>query len=463
MTGEGWVGRPLRRVEDRRFITGRGQYVDDVLRPRLLHLAFVRSPHAHARVVRLDASAAQSSPGVVTVLTGRDVPSFRPVSLMPFVPGIKAPTRPVLAGDTVHMVGELVAAVIARDPSEARDAAERVVVGYEPLDALPLAPAALKAPALGSDIPSKRVIAHRWNAGDAETAFRAAAHVERLTIDQNRVSAMTMEPRTVLAEYDPGTDLLTVWISIQSPFPFRAELARMLDFPEERIRVTAPDVGGGFGVKAGVYPEDVIVAYAALTLGRAVKWVSTRGEDFQSTTQGRGGACEAEIALAADGTITGLRARIVVPVGARLVASAAVPPGRYGNMMPGAYRVASVDIETNGVLTTTAPTGAYRGAGRPEAMSPSSGWWSRPPAASSSRSCTTGTGSSSPPASWTTRCCGPTTRRPSSSTARPRRAPSIRSGPRGWARQERSRHPRPSSTPPWLRWPRSGCRASTCP
>jgi carbon-monoxide dehydrogenase large subunit len=362
-----WVGRPLRRVEDRRFITGRGQYVDDVPRPNVLHLAFVRSPHAHARVTRLDVEAARRAPGVVDVLTVRDLPAFAPGTLMPFVPSIVAPARTPLAGDTVYRVGELVAAVIARDVYQARDAAERVEVEYEPLPALATAAAALDAPPLGPDIKSNRAIAHRWRAGDADAAFRAAAHVERISVNQNRVSAVTMEPRAVLAEYDPGTELLSVWISIQSPFGTRSELARLLKFPEERLRVTAPDVGGGFGVKGGTYPEDIVVAFAALKLGRAVKWISTRSEDFQSTTQGRGGACEAEMALAADGTITALRARIVVPVGAYLMASAAVPPGRYGNMLPGAYRVANVDIETCGVLTNTVPTGAYRGAGRPEA------------------------------------------------------------------------------------------------
>jgi carbon-monoxide dehydrogenase large subunit len=341
--------------------------VDDITRPRLLHAAFVRSPHAHARIARLDVETARAAPGVVDVLTARDLPELAPVTLMPFLPSIAAPRRTPLARDTVYAVGAPVALVIARDAYEARDAAERVDVKYQPLDAFPTAGAAMAAPALGPDIASNRVIAHRWCAGDVDTAFRSAAHVERLGVNQNRVSAMTMEPRAVLAEYDSGTELLSVWISVQSPFGLRAELARILTFPEERIRVTAPDVGGAFGVKAGVYAEDVLVPFAALRLGRAVKWIATRGEDFQTTTQGRGGSCQAEMALAADGTVTALRARIVVPVGGTVVASAAVPPGRYGNMLPGAYRVTNVDIETAGVLTTTAPTGAYRGAGRPEA------------------------------------------------------------------------------------------------
>jgi aerobic carbon-monoxide dehydrogenase large subunit len=362
-----WVGRPLRRVEDRRFLTGRAQYVDDIGRPHLLHAAFVRSPHAHARITALDVLAAREAPDVVAVLAARDLPDLAPVTLMPFLPSIVAPRRTPLADDTVYMVGAPVALVIARDAYAARDAAERVRVDYKPLTALPTATAALAGAPLGPDLTSNRAISHRWRAGDTEAAFRAAAHVERLSVSQNRVSAMTMEPRAVLAEYDPGTELLSVWVSVQSPFGMRSELARILKFPEERIRVTAPDVGGAFGVKAGVYPEDVLVPLAALRLGRAVKWISTRGEDFQTTTQGRGGACEAEMALAADGTITALRARIVVPIGATVAASAAVPPGRYGNMLPGAYRVASVDIETSGVLTSTAATGAYRGAGRPEA------------------------------------------------------------------------------------------------
>jgi len=262
-----------------------------------------------------------------------------------------------------------VAAVVADSPYAAADAVERIAIDYEPLDGVsdPDAALAAGAPQVVEASRDNRALSVAWRHGDAERAFREAAHRVTVTVQQQRLAGVPMEPRAALARWDADTGELTVWTSTQAPFRIRSSLARMLGLDEARIRVIAPDVGGGFGVKGGPYREEVLVAWLARRLGRPVKWFSTRAEDLLTTNHGRGGRSTGELALDAEGRITGLRARIRQPLGSSLAVTVGGTPQNHGRCLPGPYLVEHVDIESVGVFTTTPPIGAYRGAGRPEA------------------------------------------------------------------------------------------------
>src|SRR5712664_26108 len=365
----GWVGRPMRRREDRALVTGRGRFVDDLAVAGMLHLVLTRSPHAHACIRSLDASAARRMPGVVAVITPEDLGQIGPVPLMRLAPGTVIPEYPLLAAGIVRAQGVPVAAVAAESYYMSADAAERIGVDYEPIAGVAdpdgaLAPGAPQVVPVSRD---NRALAVAWRHGDTERAFRDAAHRVTLTVQQQRLCGVPMEPRGALARWDAVSGELTVWTSTQAPFRIRSSLARMLGLDEARVRVIAPDVGGGFGVKGGPYREEVLVAWLARRLGRPVKWMSTRSEELLTTNHGRGGKSTGELALDADGRITGLRARIRQPLGSSLAVTVGGTPQNHGRCLPGSYLVEHVDIESVGVFTTTPPVGAYRGAGRPEA------------------------------------------------------------------------------------------------
>ncbi|MBI1848079.1 MAG: xanthine dehydrogenase family protein [Candidatus Rokubacteria bacterium] len=363
------VGRPMKRVEDRPLLLGVGRYTDDLTLPGTVHVHFVRSAHAHARV-RLDVGAARQATGVLAVVTAADLASLGHLPANPMLPGMKVAPFPMLAGDVVRSVGEPVAAVVAETAALARDAAERVAVEYEPLKPAVEAPDARQAgaPVLYDVLGTNEALVASWKLGDVDGAFAGARAVARVGVSQPRVSAVAMEPRAVLARHDAPTGELTIWTSTQAPFRVRAEVATLLGLPESRVRAVAPDVGGGFGVKGDVYREEIVVAWLALRLGRPVKWVSTRGEDFLTTKQGRGSTATGEIAVAADGAILGLRAQVEYPLGLHLMFSGAVPPFNHGRLIPGAYVMPAIDITSRASYTTTPPLGPYRGAGRPEGI-----------------------------------------------------------------------------------------------
>jgi carbon-monoxide dehydrogenase large subunit len=367
--GEDWIGRPLKRREDHRLLTGAGSYVDDLRPPGCVHVALLRSPHAHARIVRLDVEAARQAPRVLLVVTGQDTAHLAPMPVNRLMPDMRVPPHPILAETHVHAAGVPVAAVVAEDVYAAHDALDLISVEYEPRPALPEPEPALAdgAPLLFSGIDRNRALARALREGDAAGAFAAAAHVVPLRVAQARISAVALEPRSVLASFDRSTGELTMWVSCQAPFRIRGEVARLLGLPESRVRVIAPDVGGGFGVKTGPYREDVLLAWLAQKLGRPVKWVAMRREDQITTNQARGSVCEGELALDSNGRITGLRARITSPLGSSLMNAAAGSPWNHARLLPGAYVVPACDITVSGALTTTAPVSAYRGAGRPEA------------------------------------------------------------------------------------------------
>jgi carbon-monoxide dehydrogenase large subunit len=388
--GNGWIGRPLKRREDHRLLTGAGSYVDDLRPAGCLHVALLRSPHAHARITRLDVEAARRAPGVTLVVTGADTRHLGPMPVNRMMPDMKVPPHPIIADGVVTSTGIPVAAVVAESAYAAHDALDLIQVEYEPLPALPEPEAALAggAPAVFPGVDGNRVLHRALREGDAAGAvakaghgvglrvahspgsagaFAAAAHVVPLRVAQARVSAVALEPRSVLATFDRVTEELTMWVSCQAPFRIRAEVARLLELPESHVRVIAPDVGGGFGVKTGPYREDVLLAWLARRLARPVKWVATRREDQATTNQARGSVCEGALALDADGRILGLRARIASPLGSSLMNAAAGSPWNHARLLPGAYVIPACDIAVSGAVTTTAPVAAYRGAGRPEA------------------------------------------------------------------------------------------------
>ena len=374
---ETWIGKPMRRREDRPLITGAGRYVDDLQFPGLCHVIFVRSPHAHARIVSARLDAARSAPGVIAVVAGADVAHLGSTPVTRLFPDMIVPRAPLLVADVVRAQGTPVAAVVADSVYAAADAAALVEIEWQALPGVaePDAAFAAGAPQVHPEAPRNRCLEQRWGSkGTAASSGIHDASVPRgvsgtavsVHVKQARVAGVPLEPRATLARWDAVTGEMTVWISTQNPFRIRAEIARIVGLDEARVRVIAPDVGGGFGVKGGPYRDEILVAWLAWKLGRPVKWFSTRTEDLLTTHHGRGGHCDATLTVDAHGKMERLTARIVCPVGADLSFSAAVNPRNHARCLPGAYMLDSVDIDLTGVFTTTPPVGAYRGAGRPE-------------------------------------------------------------------------------------------------
>jgi len=373
------IGAAVRRKEDFRFITGKGQYTDDVVRPGETRAVFVRSPHAHAKIKNIDVSAAKKMPGVVDVLTGVDLATDKIGNLIcgwmihsKDGSPMKMAAHPALAAGKVNCVGDAVAVVIADTLAQGRDAAEKVKVDYEVLAAVvdPAKTQAQGAPQIHADIARNTI--YQWHLGDAkatEAAFAAAKHVTRLDIINNRLVPNAIEPRAALAEYDAGTDQLTLWNTTQNPHVSRLVIAAFVGMaPEHKLRVIAPDVGGGFGSKIFIYPEEVVCLWASRKTHRPVKWVADRTESFLTDAHGRDHVTHAELALDANGKILALRARTIANLGAYMSTfSSSVPTYLYGTLLSGQYDIPSIYCEVDAVYTNTAPVDAYRGAGRPEA------------------------------------------------------------------------------------------------
>ncbi len=372
-------GQSVRRIEDHRFLTGHGRFLDDLSLPHQLCGAVLRSPHAHARIVSLDRRDAATMPGVAAILTGEDLaqaglgtlPCLAPLPNRDGSP-MATPPRPALAVGRVRHVGEAVAFVVAETLAQARDAAEAITVEYEPLPAVVDTAAALApdAPQIWEAAP--RNVALDWEMGNAaavEAAFRKAAHVTRLRLINNRVIVNSMEPRGALAVYDAGQDRYTLHASTQGPHSLRNSLAdRVLKVPRDRLRVVTPDVGGGFGMKGFDYPEYAMACWAARVTGRPVKWTAERGEAFVTDTQGRDHVTEAELALDRDGRFLALRVSTIGNLGAYLSDYAPFIPTVAGSgMLAGLYTTPAIHVAARCVFTNTVPVDAYRGAGRPEA------------------------------------------------------------------------------------------------
>jgi carbon-monoxide dehydrogenase large subunit len=368
-TPGGLIGRSVRRVEDPVLITGKGCYVDDMQLPGMLHMVFLRSPYPHANILSIQTSTAQAMPGVVAVVTGDDLSERLHIPVIPLVPSMKIPPHPLLARGAVHAVGAPVAAVVTHSLALAQDAANAIAVEYAALPVVVNAEKALEpgAPLAREELDSNICYMTTKQGGDVDKAFAEAEHIVRMRIASPRLVALAIEPRGVLAKPEPTGDL-TVWLSTQSPHRVRADLASAIGFPEHRIRVIAPDVGGGFGSKGTLYQEEALACHLALQLGRPVKWIATRSEDFLTTTQGRDQVMTSELALKRDGTMLGLKVRVVANFGAYLQSITAIPPLRMMGMAPGCYQIRNCHVEVVGVFTNTVSTGPYRGAGRPEAV-----------------------------------------------------------------------------------------------
>jgi aerobic carbon-monoxide dehydrogenase large subunit len=361
------IGQDIRRLEDERLIRGAGQFVDDVSRPGTLHAVFVRSTYAHARIESIHAYEARKMPGVYVVATANDVRQAKPIPVRATIEGALALAAPLFASDRVRYVGEPIAVVLAETREQAVDAAKLVEVEYDPLPVVASAQAALdpSAPRLHDELENNICYDLLLSEGDVETAFRDAAAVVHVMAGHQRIAATALEPRCLLAEPD-GNGGLTVWISSQAPFRVRDTLMNVLDLPKDRIRVLAPDVGGGFGAKATVYREDVIVSALALQLSWPVKWVATRMEDLANTHHARDHSDEAEAAVAADGRILAIRTRTISGFGAYVHGYGLMTPLKVREMGTGPYAIPAQESRTTAVYTNAMPCGAYRGAGLPE-------------------------------------------------------------------------------------------------
>jgi carbon-monoxide dehydrogenase large subunit len=375
------IGSSIKRREDPRFITGKGHYTDDLKLAGMTYAAFVRSPHAHARIKSIDVSRARAHPGVVAVFTGKDMTG---VNSLPCgwdlrkeknIPGVvqdlaMVPHMP-LSSDAARHVGDPVAVVIADSQDAARDAAEMVRVDWEPLPSVTATDRAARAgaPQIHAGAPGN--IAFKWElgGGDIDAAFKAAAVVVKKRIVNQRLVANAMEPRACVARYEDATGELTLWLTSQNPHVHRLLMcAFVLGIPEHKVRVIAPDVGGAFGSKIFLYNEEVVCSWASRQLKRPVRWTATRREAYLTDAQGRDHVTDAAMAMSKDGRILGLHVKTTANLGAYLSTFApAVPTFLYGTLLNGVYTIGAIKCEVTGVFTNTTAVDAYRGAGRPEA------------------------------------------------------------------------------------------------
>jgi carbon-monoxide dehydrogenase large subunit len=366
------LGSSIKRREDPRFITGKGNYTDDIKLPGQTHAVFVRSPHAHARIRRIDASRALQHPHVVAVFTGKDMAGVNSLPCGWLLPELRIPPHMPLAVEKACYVGDPVAVVIAETSAAAKDAAELVQVDWEVLPSVTATEkaAAKGAPQIHEVAPGN--VAFKWQIGDAaatEAAFKSAAVVVKKKIVNQRLVANAIEPRACVARYEEATGDLTLWVTSQNPHVHRLLMtAFVLGIPEHKVRVIAPDVGGGFGSKIFLYNEETVCAWATRQIKRPVRWTAERRESFQTDAHGRDHVTEAEMALSEDGKILGLRVKTTANLGAYLSTFApAVPTYLYGTLLNGVYEMGAIHCEVTGVFTNTTPVDAYRGAGRPEA------------------------------------------------------------------------------------------------
>jgi carbon-monoxide dehydrogenase large subunit len=362
------IGARVKRREDPRLITGQGTYVANLKLPGMRHVAFVRSPYAHANILGIDSSAALQKPGVLAVVTGQDLmPHYEPLPVAGDEDTSNPHTHYALSVGRVRHVGEAVAAVVATSPEAAEDAVADVMVDWEPLPAVGNLQNALEpgAPLVFDDLPNN--IEHTWEkkTGDIEAAFAQASHIVKQRMVSQRLAAVPMEGRAIVAAPDPITGGLTIWNSNQAPHGLRTEMAKRLRLPENAIRVIAPDVGGGFGVKIGMYPEDLLVAALAYIHKAPFQWAESRLENMLVTTHGRAQIADIEAAVRDDGMVLGLRIRVLADMGAYTPIN--IIPELTGEMAVGVYQIPALDFEATCVYTHTTPVAAYRGAGRPEA------------------------------------------------------------------------------------------------
>src|SRR6266850_5128249 len=364
-----YVGKRVKRTEDPRLIKGLAHYVDDIRLPDTLHVAFVRSVYAHARIKNIDTAEALKAPGVVAIYTGKDLADkIGPVPCASALPDLKVPDYRVLAKDKVLFVGHPIVAVVARDRYAAQDATDLVMVDYEDLPAVVDVEQAAKGGTLVHESFGDN-IAYKLTAGegDINAALAASDHVIKQRMVHQRLAPIAMEGRGVLARYFPGEEELTLWSSTQIPHLMRTQVALMIGLPENKLRVITPEVGGGFGSKLNVYAEEALLSWISIQLGKPVKWIESRRENVQATIHGRAQVGTIEVGCKNDGTITGLRYNVLADLGAYHQLLTPAIPTLTGLMLSGAYRIPAIQMNVTGVFTNKMATDAYRGAGRPEA------------------------------------------------------------------------------------------------
>src|SRR5260370_5875536 len=379
MMSDGGIGVAVGRKEDARFLTGRGTYTDDINRPGQLHAYILRSPHAHAEIGGIDAAKAKQAPGVVAVFTGTDLaadngggwPCGWLIKNREGSP-MGEPPHPVLAQGRVRHVGDPVAVVIAESRNQAKDAAELISVNYKEPPAVIEATDALKPGKPQIWDTAKNNLCYDWHIGEkdaVDAAIKKALHVTRIDIVNNRLVPNAMEPRAAIGEYDRGTGEYTLYTTSQNPHVIGLLMgAFVLHLPEHKLRVVAPDVGGGFGSKIYHYAEEAIVTWASAKVGKPVKWTCDRSESFVSDAQGRDHVTHAELALDKDGKFLALKVSTVANMGGYLSTFApAIPTYLYATLLAGTYTTPAIYCEVKAVFTNTVPVDAYRGAGRPEA------------------------------------------------------------------------------------------------
>jgi carbon-monoxide dehydrogenase large subunit len=373
------IGAAVRRQEDQRFVTGKGRYTADIERPGQAFAYFVRSPHAHARIKKIDSKAAATMPGVLAVLTGAELAGDKIGNLIcgwlihskDGTPKNMAPPPALASGKACH-VGDPVAVVVGETLAQAKDAAEKIKCEFEVLPAVvdPAKAQSKDAPQIHEVAPGNTI--YRWHIGDAkavDAAFKSAKHVTKLDIVNNRLVPNAMEPRAAIGEYDAGSDSFTLWNTTQNPHVARLVISAFVGLaPENKLRVIAPDVGGGFGSKIFIYPEEVVALWASKRVGRPVKWVADRSESFLCDAHGRDHVTVAEMAFGDGGKILALRARTIANLGAYMSTfSSSIPTYLYATLLSGQYQIPAIYCEVDAVYTNTLPVDAYRGAGRPEA------------------------------------------------------------------------------------------------
>jgi len=364
-----FVGSPIERVEDFRFLTGRGQYIDDLVSERMLHAVILRSSVAHGRIRAIDAAAARARPGVHAVITAADIGDVPNIPLRQEpLPALKRYEQPVIATDKVRYVGEPLAVVIADSVALAEDALEAIAVDIEPLPAVADRDAARRDDVIlfenaGTNLAST-ITAVR---GDADAAFKDAPYVRREHFRVQRHAAVPMEPRGLLADWDAKQQRMSVSGAAKVPFPNRRTLAKMMDLPETSVRMLEYDVGGGFGARGEFYPEDFLIPFAARLIGRPIKWTEDRRENLMALNHARDAECELEVACARDGTILALRGHAFTDLGAYLRTVGATASRNMSQIMSGPYRIPHIHMDVTLVMTNKTPSGTYRGPGRFEA------------------------------------------------------------------------------------------------
>jgi carbon-monoxide dehydrogenase large subunit len=365
-----YIGQKVKRTEDPRLIQGLGHYVDDIKLADTLRVAILRSPYAHARINAIHLEAAKSAPGVIAVFTAQDTAGkIGYVPCAAALPGLKTPKYPVLAQGKVIFVGQPVAAIVATDQYTAADALALIEVDYDPLDVVVDHEAAARpgGPVIHEEFGTNVAFVHSGGSGDVEAAFQKADKIITQRLNHQRLAPISIEPRGVLAQYFPGEQQLNLWSSTQIPHLMRTQVAIMLGLAENRVRVVAPEVGGGFGCKLNVYAEEALLGWIAMQLKKPVKWIEGRRENMTATIHGRSQTGVVEVAVKNDGELLGLKYNVVADLGAYHQLLTPAIPTLTGLMLSGCYKIPAISMNCTGVFTNKMATDAYRGAGRPEA------------------------------------------------------------------------------------------------